>query len=83
MFVKVTRRFQVTIPQEIREKLGLTIGDTVDIRYADGKIVIEKVGGEWEEVMAETSGVWNKHPLFGKMKNSVEVVRWLRGKKAL
>ncbi|MEM2957687.1 MAG: AbrB/MazE/SpoVT family DNA-binding domain-containing protein [Candidatus Jordarchaeaceae archaeon] len=46
MFVKVTRRFQVTIPQEIREKLGLTIGDTVDIRYADGKIVIEKVGGE-------------------------------------
>ena len=80
MFVKVTRRFQVTIPQKIREKVGLTIGDIVDVRYVDGKIIIEKVGGEWEKVMAETAGVWNNHPIFGKMKNSVEIVRWLRGK---
>jgi AbrB family looped-hinge helix DNA binding protein len=70
----------VTIPQEIREKIGLTIGDTVNVRYADGKIVIEKVSGEWEKVMTETAGIWNNHPIFGKMKNSVEVVRWLRGK---
>ncbi|MHA1632358.1 MAG: AbrB/MazE/SpoVT family DNA-binding domain-containing protein [Candidatus Freyarchaeota archaeon] len=37
MLVKVTRRFQVTIPHEIREKLGLNIGDTVNVQYTDGK----------------------------------------------
>jgi hypothetical protein len=61
------------------EKVGLTIGDIVNVRYVDGKTIIEKVGGEWENVMAETPGVWNNHPIFGKMKNSVEIVRWLRG----
>jgi AbrB family looped-hinge helix DNA binding protein len=80
LLVKVTRRFQVTIPQDIREKLGLAIGDTVNVQYKDGKIIIEKVSGDWEKVMAETAGAWKEHPVFGKMKNAVEVVHWLRGK---
>ncbi|WXG41812.1 MAG: AbrB/MazE/SpoVT family DNA-binding domain-containing protein [Candidatus Freyarchaeum deiterrae] len=80
MLVKVTRRFQVTIPQDIREKLGLGIGDIVNVQYKDGKIVIEKVSGDWEKVMVETAGAWSDHSVFRKMKNAVEVVHWLRGK---
>lgn len=42
--VKVTRSFQVTIPREVREKLGILIGDYLEV-YVDkhGRIVMEKV----------------------------------------
>jgi len=40
---KITRSFQVTIPKEIREALGLQIGDYLNI-YVDekGRIIMEK-----------------------------------------
>jgi len=38
----------------------------------------KKLEDNWEKVMAETEGSWAKHPVFGKMKNSVEIVDWLR-----
>jgi len=81
MEVKIARRYQVTIPQEVREKMGLSVGDVVEVRYDEGKIIIEKVLERWEDVMVETAGAWRNHPVFGKMKNSIEVVNWLRGKK--
>lgn len=40
---------------------------------------MEKVGDRWEDVIAETSGAWKDHPIFGRMKDSLEIVRWLRG----
>lgn len=81
MEVKVARRYQVTIPQELREKMDLSVGDIVEIRYDDGRIIIEKVLDSWEDVMAKTAGVWKDHPVFGKMKDSIEIMDWLRGKK--
>jgi len=81
MEVKIARRHQVTIPQEVREKMDLSVGDVVEVRYDEGKIIIEKVLEKWEDVMVETAGAWRNHPVFGKMKNSIEVVNWLRGKK--
>ena len=78
MQVKVARRYQVTIPEEVREKAGLSVGDAVDVRYEEGKVLIEKLEESWERVMAESAGSWAKHPVFGKMKNSVEIVHWLR-----
>jgi len=80
MEVKIARRYQVTIPQEIRDRMDLSVGDVVDVRYDEGRIIIEKVLTKWEDVMAETAGAWGNHPVFGKMKNSIEVVNWLRGK---
>jgi AbrB family looped-hinge helix DNA binding protein len=40
---KITRSFQVTIPKEIREALGLQIGDYLNM-YVDekGRIIMEK-----------------------------------------
>ena len=43
--VKITRNYQVTIPAEIRKKIGLKEGEEVEI-YLDesGRILIERVG---------------------------------------
>ena len=81
LMVKVARRYQVTIPEEVREKAKISVGDDVDVRYEDGKILLEKLEDNWEKVMKETEGSWAYHPVFGKMKNSVEIVHWLRSER--
>ena len=43
--VVVTRKFQVTIPKEIREALGISIGDRLLVRMINGKIVLEPIKG--------------------------------------
>uniref|UniRef100_A0A7C3WV14 AbrB/MazE/SpoVT family DNA-binding domain-containing protein n=1 Tax=Thermofilum pendens TaxID=2269 RepID=A0A7C3WV14_THEPE len=41
--VKVTRSFQVTIPKEVRETLGIRVGDYLNVYLDDkGRIVMEK-----------------------------------------
>ncbi len=37
----ITSKFQTTIPKKIREKLRLTINDTLDWKVERGKIVVE------------------------------------------
>jgi len=81
LMVRVARRYQVTIPEEVREKAKISVGDDVDVRYEDGKILLEKLEDNWEKVMKETEGSWADHPVFGKMKNSVEIVHWLRSER--
>jgi AbrB family looped-hinge helix DNA binding protein len=79
---KVARRFQVTIPEEVREEVGINVGDLVDVRSQEGRVVIEKMGKNWDEVMRETKGAWSSHPAFAGMKDSVEITHWLRNKRA-
>lgn len=81
MRVKVARRYQITIPEEVREEVGINVGDAVDVRSQDGKVVVEKVGKSWESVMGETQGAWKTHPIFKDMKDSLEIVDWLRQKR--
>ncbi len=33
MKVKVTRNYQITIPAEIRRKMGLKLGDVLEVAY--------------------------------------------------
>ncbi|MEM1517371.1 MAG: AbrB/MazE/SpoVT family DNA-binding domain-containing protein [Thermofilum sp.] len=42
--VKVTRSYQVTLPKDVREALGIEVGDYLEV-YVDerGRIVMEKV----------------------------------------
>ena len=80
MRVRVARRHQITIPEEVREDVGINVGDTVDVRSQDGKVIVEKIGKNWESVMNETKGVWRGHPVFKDMKDSIEIVNWLRQK---
>lgn len=39
--ITVTRNAQITIPKELREKLGIKVGDTINIRLDDSKIILE------------------------------------------
>ena len=41
--VVVTRKFQVTIPKEIREALEINVGDRLIVKIADGKMVLEPI----------------------------------------
>jgi len=43
--VVVTRKFQVTIPKEVREALGISVGDRLIVKVVDGKIVMEPIRG--------------------------------------
>jgi hypothetical protein len=45
-----------------------------------GMVLITRID-DWEKVMAETGGSWAEHPVFGEMKNSVEIVHWLRSQR--
>ncbi len=80
MKVKVARRHQITIPEDIRKKAKISVGDTVDVSYINGNIRVEKIDEDWENVMEATSGVWGKHPQFEDMDDAVEIVNWMRGK---
>lgn len=39
--VKVTRKFQVTIPEEVRSRVGIKVGDKLVVRAENGKVVLE------------------------------------------
>ena len=41
--VKVTRKYQVMLPKDVRERLGIRIGDSLRVRVEDGKVVLEPV----------------------------------------
>ena len=39
--VKVTRKYQVTLPKEAREMLGIRVGDLLRVRVENGRIILE------------------------------------------
>jgi len=41
--VKITRKYQVTIPKEIREKLNLRVGDLLRVEVEGDKIILKPV----------------------------------------
>ncbi len=43
--VIVARKFQVTIPKEIREALGINVGDRLLVKIVGDKIVLEPIKG--------------------------------------
>lgn len=57
--VKVTRKYQVTIPEDVREKLGVRIGDKLVVKSEDNRIIMESP----RHVSNPSDKLWN---LFGK-----------------
>jgi len=43
--VRVTRNYQITIPAEVRRRLGIKAGDRVVVEVEGDKIVIKKASG--------------------------------------
>jgi len=57
--VKISRKYQVTIPESVRSKLGVKIGDKLFVR-SDGKRIIMEAP---RHVSNPSDVLWN---LFGK-----------------
>ena len=57
--VKVTRKYQITIPQSVRSELGVKIGDKLIVKSEDKRIIIETS----KHVSNPSDVLWN---LFGK-----------------
>ncbi|MAF35207.1 AbrB family transcriptional regulator [Candidatus Woesearchaeota archaeon] len=51
---KVTRNFQVTIPQDVRERFGVGIGDELVFTTVDDELVISKA----DDVLEKAAGLW-------------------------
>jgi AbrB family looped-hinge helix DNA binding protein len=43
--VRVTRNYQITIPAEVRRRLGIEVGDRVLVEAEGDRIVIRKAAG--------------------------------------
>ena len=57
---KVTRKYQVTIPKEVRKKLGVEVGDELKVMEKDELIILKKVGKK--KSLMEFAGCWKGYP---------------------
>lgn len=78
--VKVREKYQITIPEKVREKVSLDIGERVDVDVKDGLIIIRPVmeipkdqawfwTKEWQEGVRKAKDEYRK----GKAKTSKSV----------
>jgi AbrB family looped-hinge helix DNA binding protein len=63
--VKVREKYQVTIPEDVREKIPLKVGERVEVDVREGEIVIRPIlevprgqawfwSDEWQEQIAQS-----------------------------
>lgn len=76
---KISKKGQITIPKEIREKLGLKAGDKIVLEsIAQGILIRKKEESGTKKILNEVSGMWKNHPLF-KDKSTKEIIEMMRG----
>jgi len=64
----VTRKFQITIPKVIREKLKIKVGDRLLISIQDDKIILKPIRGR--EALIKLASIADKY-LGGPIKINV------------
>lgn len=86
--VKVKSKYQIVIPEDVRQRLKVEIGDTLEIEEKNGVLVakpvmvIEKSQAyfwtkEWQEMEKEAEEA-KKKKRFKDFKKADEAVKWLR-----
>lgn len=65
---KMSKKGQIVIPKEIREKFGILPGDAVIFRVQGNKIIIEKINQKMSEILVNSKPV----------KDSIEFQKELR-----
>jgi len=76
---KISKKGQITIPKNIREKMGLKIGDKIIFESINqGFLIRKKEGADIDKILSEVSGSWKDHPLF-KDKTTKDIIEMLRG----
>ncbi len=86
--VKVKNKYQIVIPENVRKRLRVEIGDTLEIEEKDGVLVVKPVmvieksqayfwTKEWQEMEKEAEEAKRKKR-FKDFKKADEAVKWLR-----
>jgi antitoxin PrlF len=57
---RVTRKYQVTIPKEVRKRVGVEVGDEFKVADKGEFIVLEKVSKPRD--LLSFAGCWNEYP---------------------
>lgn len=71
MFSKITNKFQITIPKEIRTKLKLTMNDSIEWVYETGRIYIRPSKNDFLKYKGSVSvGAGNIEEDIAKAKKS-------------
>lgn len=71
--VKVTRKFQVTIPKDLAESAGIRVGDRVAVTLRDdGSILIKKL-----DVLEELAGALNPGRRVANLAEELDMERRL------
>ena len=58
--VRVRRKYQITIPREIWEKLGISIGDLLMVSVKDNQIIIKPIKFKVEDPVEQLSKLMKK-----------------------
>jgi len=76
---KISKKGQITIPKDVREKLGLKVGDKVVFEsISQGILIRKKEDLDINKILNEITGIWKDHPLF-KNKTTKEIIEMMRG----
>ena len=76
---KVTKKGQITIPKDVREKLGIKVGDKIIFESSGKGILIrKKEDADIDKIIKEITGIWKDHPLF-QNKSTKEIIEMMRG----
>lgn len=57
MITKISKGLQITIPANVREKLGLDIGSILEIKEEKGRLILEPIKEDLEEVFKKTKNL--------------------------
>ncbi len=86
--VKVKNKYQIVIPEDVRKKLKVEIGDTLEIEEKNGVLVIRPVmvieksqayfwTDEWQKGEKDAEAAKEKGR-FRDFKKADEAIKWLR-----
>jgi AbrB family looped-hinge helix DNA binding protein len=78
VFTTMTTKGQVTVPAEIRRKLGLTPSDRLRVKEVNGKVVLEK-DDYWAEFERLQKKIQKHRKSKGIMPLSLKEIEAMRG----
>jgi AbrB family looped-hinge helix DNA binding protein len=69
---KMSKKGQIVIPKEIREKFGIKPGDAVIFRIQGNKVIIEKIQEKMSEILINSKPIEKSLAFQKKLRNEWE-----------